>query len=126
MSYRQPKLTPTHDLSFTSGRLDMVENVDSVAQSLKTRLQMVRGEWFADLDEGTPYVGRILVKMPDLSVVRSAVRERILATDGVLQLLSLSLDFDKSARTLSVRFRAVLDEGQATETRDFDIIALVG
>lgn len=76
--------------------------VDDVAQRVRTRLRMFLGEWFLDTADGTPYFQDILVKSPNLVLIRSAIRERILETEGVTGIEKFDMTFDRVYRTLAV------------------------
>jgi hypothetical protein len=46
----------------------------------------------------------ILVKNPNVAQIRRRIADRIQSVPGVLDIVSLDLDFDRAARTLSVSF----------------------
>lgn len=94
---------------------------DSVAQKIQNRLLFFKGEWFLDQREGTPWFESILVKSPDIGAIRSILRNVIAGTDGVAGVERVGLDFDRSARTLTVSFAAQLTDGTLLE-RDLPFI----
>ena len=85
--------------------------VDSTVQRVNTRLRMMRGEWFLDTTEGTPYLSEILVQGVQPALVRSAIQDRITSTEGVQDLVALDLSFDLVRRSLtgSARVRGAGD-----------------
>ena len=89
------------DGDYTIGRAQqfLVDSPACVAQAVRTRLALHAGEWFLDNAEGTPYETEILgagtAGTRDLSV-----KERILSTPGVSEILSYSSTV--SDRTFSV------------------------
>lgn len=102
MRYRA--LSPTGDYVF--GKTTWyVNSPPAVEQAIQTRLRLWLGEWFLDTSDGTPYLTQILGerhgKNPD-----AAIKQRILGTPGVSQLLSYSSSFnaptDGVPRTLTV------------------------
>lgn len=107
------------------GDLILVDGVDAIAQHLLIRLRFFQGEWVLDVRIGIQYFEEILRKAPDLAVVRSIFREAILTTPGVIELVSLDLDYIGATRTLDVRFDAQTEEGLLTFDREF-IIPLPG
>lgn len=113
---RDIKLDGDGDLSVSGGDLEMVSDADGILQSINTRLQFFQGEWFLDEDAGIPYFQSVLIKNPDPNVLSAIFRETILETPGVSALNDLTLDFDRSARRLSVSFRVETDLGQLADT----------
>ncbi len=102
----------TADLELTNGDLTLSKGVDAVKQALRQELKMFAGEWFLDLDYGVPYYKNVLVKKPNTGLIRGIFEETILATPGVLELTSLSLDYNSAARTLTVSFTARAFDGE--------------
>jgi hypothetical protein len=94
----------TGELDLATGGLRLTRGAEAVAQSLYIRLRFFRGECAWDLDAGTPFFESILVKAPRPELIRAALRERILGTEDVTELRSLTLDYDGPARHLSARF----------------------
>ena len=76
MRYR--KLDADGDYSFGSRQADFPGLPDTVAQAVKTRLMLLRGEWFLDSTEGMPWQGEVLGKQPRASY-DWAIRQRMLA-----------------------------------------------
>ncbi|MCK5609852.1 hypothetical protein KAR91_48720 [Candidatus Pacearchaeota archaeon] len=97
--------TITHDLVIRDFDLVMLEDgIDRVVQDLKVRLWFFLGEWFLDISKGVPYFDDILVKNPDLNAIEAIFKEVIFNTADVLEILSFDMDYNSSARTLSVEF----------------------
>jgi len=86
--------------------LMLINNAEGVAQRIKIALLTFLGEWFLDLSYGLPYFESVLVKNPNASLVHSIFRDAILRVEGVTLVNSLSLDFDRPARILTVNFVA--------------------
>lgn len=87
MQYR--KLTSDGDYQFGATNQFHVDTPEGVAQAIKTRLGLWTGEWFLDTTEGTPYETQILGFQPQSSR-DLAVKQRIVETQGVLELLEYS------------------------------------
>ncbi len=114
-------LTPGVDLQL-DGDGDLVVDTDAhfttgleaVAQGIRIRLQMFRGEWFADLDAGMPYFQEILGQKFSALRVRAAFREAIEAAPGVVEILSLDILFDGASRNARVSWKVRGDAGVFT------------
>lgn len=102
MRYR--KLTADDDYSFGNSQLDFYRDVpEAVAQSVKTRLLLWLGEWFLDVDEGTPYLQGILGKYSQ-QVADTTIQDRVLNTTGVVNIQNYESIKDADNRSLSVEF----------------------
>lgn len=98
MRYRA--LTSGGDMTFGRGGQDFLINTpETVGQAVMTRLRLLSGEWFLNLEEGTPYSTQILGKGTGFTYDQ-AIRDRILGTEGVLEIVSYSSLL--SGRDLSV------------------------
>lgn len=106
MRYRA--LDPNGDYQFGRAGIFLTDSPEAVAQAIKTKLLLSSGEWFLDADEGTPYDTQILgygtQDTRDL-----AIRERILNTTGVTEIVSYSSSVSADRRfsvtaTVSTRY----------------------
>ncbi len=87
--------------------------IEAVAQGIRIRLQLVRGEWFLDRDAGVPYhEGNgvdptlvILGRRFDRVRAEAAFRAAILRTPGVASITSIGMEFDARTRKLAVAIR---------------------
>lgn len=85
---------------------------EAIEQRLRNRLRFFLAEWFLDARLGVPYFRDVLVKNPDLDLVRSIIRRVILGTPGVASLRKFDVELDRLARRLDVTdFEAILDDG---------------
>ncbi|CNK98119.1 hypothetical protein ACQ26G_004197 [Yersinia enterocolitica] len=97
------------DGDYTFGQGDssfLVNSPECVAQAVKTRLLLWRGEWFLDETEGTPYVQSVLGKQPS-GAYELAIRDRIEGTLGVKEITAF--DAYKDGDTRRVRFNVTLN-----------------
>lgn len=101
----------TYDYELENGDLVLTEKSDAIRQHIQQRLWTFFGEWFLDTSVGVQYYQVILVKNPSLDNVEGILRETILATPGVMELLSFDLDYTSETREFSVEFQArTIDE----------------
>ena len=100
MRYR--KLDENNDYSFGNGQNDFYRDVpEAVAQSVKTRLLLWLGEWFLNIEEGTPFMQSILGKYSK-AVADTAIQDRVLATTGVTDISDYESILDPDQRAMSV------------------------
>ena len=100
MRYRQ--LSESQDYTFGNAQANYLQDVpEAVAQAVVTRLRLLTGEWFLDVTEGTPYQAGVLGKQT-LATASEAIRERILGTQGLVEILEFEATEDRETRTLTV------------------------
>ena len=100
MRYR--KLTADGDYSFGQGQLDFWRDVpDAPAQAVQTRLLLWRGEWFLDVEEGTPYMEGVLGKHSK-TTADTTIQDRILGTQAVIGFSDYASALNPDTRKLTV------------------------
>ena len=100
MRYR--RLDAAGDMVIGHGDADYLrDSPECVAQAVLTRLRLLLGEWFLDVNEGTPYVPAVLGKHTRGSH-DFAIRRRILGTEGVTDIEEYESLFDGETRRLTV------------------------
>ena len=104
------------DLVTKNGDIKIIQKDDAIRQNISQRLQMFIGEWFLDTSKGVPYYQYILMKNPDMDLVSASLKDAILKTPGVLELIDFDFDFLNSNRTLSVTLTARTTAGEVTIT----------
>jgi len=102
------------DLEVKNGSLHLTSGDEAVRQHLQQRLRMFLGEWFLDLDRGVPYFQDILVKNPNVNQVDGILKQIILTTPGIVELVSFTMNFDSTARILNVEFEYTSYSGEIT------------
>ncbi|EKN6352712.1 TPA: hypothetical protein ACJTCA_001918 [Yersinia enterocolitica] len=101
---------------YTFGQGDntfLIDSPEAVAQAVKTRFELWRGQWFLDLTEGTPYIQSVLGKQRS-DVYILAIRERILDTQGVNSIQEFEASYSGDNRR--VIFTATIDTIYGTTT----------
>jgi len=100
MIYR--KLSDSGDYVFGRGAGNFhKDSPEAVAQAVLTRLKLFQGEWFLDLNRGTPYESQIL-GTGKATLYDSAIQSVILETPGVTGLASYSSGIDQVTRAIYV------------------------
>lgn len=105
---------------YTFGQGDdtfLINSPECVAQAVKTRFELWKGQWFLDATEGTPYIQSVLGKQRP-EVYSLAIRDRISTTPGVMSILSF--DTVNNGITRRVTFTASINTiyGQTTVTSE--------
>jgi hypothetical protein len=110
MKYRA--LDAGGDMRFGHGLADfLIDTPEAVAQAVRTRLQLLRGEWFLDKREGTPYQTKVLGR--NTGATRDpAIRRRILGTQGVTEIVAYSSTLEGRSFSVSATINTVF--GQTT------------
>ena len=112
------KLT-SGDITVENGDLALIAGVDEVAQHVELNLSLFKGEWYLNETAGIPYFEYILIKKPYRPLIEQLIRNAIRATKGIKDIISLTLDYTKSTRELTVNFKAYSDEGVVNGTKEF-------
>lgn len=100
MRYR--KLTADGDYSFGNGQSDFWRDVpEAVGQAAMTRMLLWVGEWFLNIDEGTPYMQGILGKKSK-EEASITIQERLLGTQGLTDLNNFEGILDPETRGMTV------------------------
>ena len=108
------KLDPTTgDLAIVNGDLALTNDAagETVAQRLRIRLRLFKGEWFLDTRLGVPFLSEVLVKVPNLARIEALLREAIAGTPGVGSIKAYSQTLDRANRKLDVAFSVVTADG---------------
>ena len=108
------RLTDDFDMSFGHGLSDFARDAEAIAQNVRTRLQLLRGEWFLDIDAGVPWLQEIMVKPSNLALAESLIKQTIAETDGITEITNFDLTYDNNIRELSINC-TVLNEFNNTQ-----------
>lgn len=101
------------------------EIIDAVRQGVQIRLRWIKGEWVFNTAMGTPYFETILVKVPNRALIEKALRDQILAVDGVIGVGTINLtssgglDDDYAARIKSLLMEENLSAGTTIRLQKF-------
>ena len=102
MKYR--KLDGNGDYTF-GRRNAFYSDAEAVAQAVKTRLLLLKGEWWENILDGTPFVqevaGQFVPSGDNTAQVDLVFSERILGTRGVTEILEFDSRINPQTRTYS-------------------------
>lgn len=87
----------------TTSGTQFITGADEVAQTVSTRLRLYLGEYFRNVTDGTPWWESILGKGGTLSSKEAILKNRIVRTEGVIQLLEFTTSFDIDTRAYTVQ-----------------------
>jgi hypothetical protein len=96
-------------MTFGQGLATFAVGAEAVAQKVRTRLDLLQGEWFLDTGAGVPYMDNDYVtkaitdKPADTAWADAVIQAEVLDTDGVQAITSYSSNFNRSTRTFTVQ-----------------------
>lgn len=96
----------TNDLVLTDFDFQLVDDTRQIMQNLAIRLRFVLGEWYLDITSGVPYFEFFFIKSPNQIQIESILKEEIVNTRGIVEIISFQTEFDKRKRVYSVKFSA--------------------
>lgn len=100
------------------------EKIRAAVQGIRQRLSLFKGEYFLNLREGIPYFQSILVKNPNLPLIKSLIRQAIFTYPGVLSVDKIDLSLDRRTRVLTATFTVVFDDGIVVSSDHFGPVLL--
>ena len=103
MKYR--RLDENYDYVFGQNEQDFVSDVEAVKQALYTRLKLLYGEWWEDTEDGFPFLQQIAAQAgtpENLQTADLLITDRIVNTEGVLNISEYNSEFDGEVRSFSV------------------------
>lgn len=100
--YKGIALDENHDIFIRDSNLMMVSGNEAVGQLVKQRLMAYRGEWFLDQNVGVPWVQQVMVRPFNAVVADAVIKDTILGTLGVREMLSFSMEVRPARRELAV------------------------
>lgn len=106
------KLDANGDIAFENSDLVLVKDADEVAQQLRIKLRFILGECAFNSTLGIDYFNQVFVGNPNISVVEAMLKKAILSVDGINNLISFALSYDRKIRTLNVAFSCDTIYGQ--------------
>ena len=102
---------PAGDLDVSTGSFVSLTGPEYAKQKIAQRFKLLLGEWFLDTTKGVPWFQSVLVKNPNLELIKSLFRDEILAVPGIVGVKDIEAMFTPSIRTLSLAYVAVYVTG---------------
>ena len=95
-------MTEDGDYSFGASQLDFYRDVpEAVGQAAMTRLLLWIGEWFLNIEEGTPFMQGILGKHSK-EIADTTIQDRVLGTEGLLNIEDYFSEINGENRAMAV------------------------
>jgi hypothetical protein len=85
------------DYSFGRGQQNLTYGVYAVTQAIKTKLKLLKGEWWESLEDGLPLFQNILGQpgtKENLNIVDSLIKEQIISTQDVISIEEFSSEYN--------------------------------
>lgn len=103
MQYR--KLTETGDYAFGSGKLNFINDLDAIAQAVKTKLLLFYGEWWEDTTIGIPMFESIVGQVNSKNIataLKELVKKRLQDIPEITETKDLEVEIQGRSITLSL------------------------
>jgi hypothetical protein len=89
---------PNGDPLWGQNQLNFLTDLQAVTQLIQQRLLLFLGEWFANLNDGTPYFQTILGRPANMQAINLALTQRILGTAFVSSVLNVESTFNTNSQ----------------------------
>lgn len=104
-----------------------LQDLEAVEQAIKTRILLFEGEWWENLNEGTPMFQEIIgarATPNGQQIMAAALAARIAGTPYVVAVQNVTVNFNPTSRRFS--FSATAETSFGTATVQFEPGALAG
>lgn len=88
---------------------------DSIRQAVRIRLRWIFSEWRLGDEFGFPWFEEVFVKNPNLTKIKTTIRETVLEVEGITAVKIDKADFNVAERTASFAFTAYVNEESFSE-----------
>jgi hypothetical protein len=100
----------TGDLVFENGAVEVIDADEALAQSIRSRVRMIRGEWYADESIGLP--------LPNDGQTEADVRREVEAVEGIASMSSYSREVDRTTREATITVTVIKATGGELTVED--------
>lgn len=104
------------DLVIASGKPVWLEAAECARQRLINKLRLDKASWFLGPDGGIPWLTIYQQKSVSERLIRSSAQEVLEGDDEVSSVDSITVDFNRSTRRISVAFTASTIWGEVSGT----------
>lgn len=111
LDFSTPLSNSYQDFLVVDGDLVMTDDLevggtDPVLQDIIQTLRWIAGEWFLDIQSGTPWFQDIFVKNPDLDGINAVMMNTIKNVPGVVAITRFVMSPSNASRSFSLNFSA--------------------
>jgi len=93
------RLDANWDMTFGHGLANYYrDSNEGIGQNIKSRLLLILGEWFLDVNDGTPWWSIVGVKPVDNVAAEAWIRQRVMGTEGVVEITKFTLGINPANR----------------------------
>lgn len=121
MKYR--KMDENGEYIFGHGKYDFLLNSEAVAQAIKTKILLLKREWWEDVLIGTPlFNGMLSSRMSNeqKTAIDLILRDRIMEVENVETIIEFKSEFDNVKRAYSMRCKVETSFGDTTVKMVFE------
>ncbi len=101
------RLTATGDVNMAN--FGLIAGLAAFAAGAEARIELVMGEWFADLELGVDWYGSIFGKEFDEVEARTQIRAAIMDTPGAVEVTQIALALDDVTRVLAITWECTVE-----------------
>lgn len=92
------------DLDLTGNKINLIRDVGHLKQTVEQGLLTDRGEWFANINYGIPYVDQIISVKNSESILNNQILAFLDTFPEITDVLDFNIDIDKRKRVARVSF----------------------
>lgn len=109
------KLDQSGDVVINNNKIEYVEGIELVAQTVQQVLNTNLGEWFNDKSEGIDY-RLILTKNPNYELIQDTINTAVqqVADSFNIELETDNFTFEVKGRNMDITFTMTTDNGDST------------
>lgn len=96
------ELDKNHDWTFGRGKSNYLSKSEAIAQSVKTKLLSLKGDWFLNRKDGIPWFD-YLDKNPNTQSLEMECKRRILSVKGVEEITFFDIQLNSETRQLLIQ-----------------------
>ena len=115
------KLNAAGDIDLSTGGAELVEGLDARIQAMKIAMQSFQGDWFLDLRDGLPYIGRILVKNVNEADIQSLYYRQAQIQPGVVSVDRVALTQLPTAQNRVLKVELAVTFEESVESQNITI-----
>lgn len=112
------KLDRHGDVVISDNKIELVEDLELIAQTLKQVINTNLGEWFGDEDEGIDY-HVVLCKNPNYELIQDTINTAVqkVADSFSIELETDSFTFEVNGRNLTIAFILTANSSDSIELK---------